>query len=120
MQTRRSFLSETTVTLLLIPIVPLFGCSSSNSPSGEACTGVSSTSTNVGNHTHTICVLASDLATPPAGGATYTSTNAGDPAHTHTVTLSMQQLQSIASNGSVTVTSSSALSHTHDFMIQKA
>ncbi len=57
MLTRRELLTRGTTVLLLIPVV---GCSSS-SDDGGSCAGVESTSTNVAAHTHTVCVLTSDL-----------------------------------------------------------
>lgn len=140
MKTRREFLASATTTLLLIPIV---ACSSSSSPSsspsspsspgspfdGGACDGVESTSSLVSQHTHLLCVPTSDLESPPAGGATYTSSVAPDPlatgapdsgAHTHTVTLSQAQLSSVQAGQSVTTTSSISLEHDHTFLIVRA
>jgi hypothetical protein len=77
---------------------------------------VLSTSTVTNNHTHTLCVPTTDLTTPPAAGATYTTSS--DAGHNHTVALTQQQLQSINSGGSVTVTSSQP--YAHDFTIKKA
>jgi hypothetical protein len=117
MQTRREFLSRATVTLFLVPIAA-YGCSSASSTSGgeSACDGLDPTSTVAENHTHTVCVLQSDLSTPPAGGVMYT-TSGPDP--THTVALSQTQLQSIQAGQPVTVTTSAAPDgHTHDFTIQ--
>jgi hypothetical protein len=130
MQTRREFLGRATVTLLLVPLVE---CSSSGAhasgpdedggppPEAGACDGVLTTSTNVSNHTHTLCVPQSDLTSPPAEGATYTSSNNLDPIndeyHTHTVTLSAQQLSSIEGGAEVLVTSSLDDLHTHQFAI---
>ena len=118
--TRRRFLEGSLTTLVLLPLA---GCGSDDSsPTGagdgpNSCAGVSSTGSNSSGHVHTVCVPNSDLANPPANGATYvTSTDSG---HTHSVTLNQAQLQTVANNGSVTVTSSST-GHTHDFMIRKA
>jgi len=91
----------------------LIGCgSSTTSPSGVA--DVSSTSTNVNSHTHSVNVSASDQMHPAI--TSYTSST--DSAHNHMVTLSVSQLTTIASGGSVTVTSTSSTvtgNHTHDF-----
>jgi hypothetical protein len=117
MPTRREFLSQAaTVTLFLVPLTAV-GCSSSSggTGSGGSCGGLDPTSTAAMGHTHTVCVLSSDLSNPPAGGVTYT-TSGPDP--THTVTMTQSQLQSIQSGGSVTVTTSVANNHTHDFTIQ--
>jgi hypothetical protein len=60
-------------------------------------------------------VPATDLAAPPAAGATYTTSfNDG---HDHTVTLTAAQLTSIESGGSVTITTSAP--NAHNFTITK-
>jgi len=91
----------------------LIGCGgSSTSPSAVA--DVQSTSTIANSHTHTANVPAADQMHP--ADKTYTSSS--DDAHTHMVTLTASQLSTIASGGSVTVTSTSSAvtgSHTHDF-----
>jgi hypothetical protein len=94
----------------------LIGCgSSTTSPSSVA--DVSSTSTNVNSHTHSANVPASDQMHP--ANATYTSST--DSAHNHMVTLTASQLSTLASGGSVTVTSTVSTvtgSHQHDFTFQ--
>jgi hypothetical protein len=94
----------------------MIGCgSSSTSPSTVA--DVSSTSTNVNGHTHTTNVPASDQLHPV--DKTYTSST--DSAHNHMVTLIASQLSSLASGGSVTITSTSSDvtgAHTHAFTFQ--
>ena len=94
----------------------VIGCGTSMSgPSAVA--DVSSTSTNVNGHTHTANVPASDQLHP--ADATYTSST--DSAHNHMVTLTASQLSTIASGGSVTVTSTSSTvtgNHAHDFTFQ--
>ncbi|MGH7329450.1 MAG: hypothetical protein ACREJX_13980, partial [Polyangiaceae bacterium] len=93
MQTRREFLGNATVTLLLIPLGAMLACGSSNSSPGGSTgnngvagcdNGIGETSTVANNHTHTICVLNSDLTAPPAAGVTYVTSNVED--HTHNVT----------------------------------
>jgi hypothetical protein len=89
--------------------------SSSTSPSTTA--DVSGTSTVVNGHTHSANVPASDQLHP--ADTTYTSSN--DAAHVHMVTLTAAQLTSIASGGSVTVTSTVSSvtgNHSHDFTFQ--
>jgi len=94
----------------------LIGCGgSSTSPSGVA--DVQSTSRVANSHTHTANVPASDQLHP--ADTTYTSST--DSAHSHMVTLTANQLSTIASGGSVTVTSTSSAvtgNHTHDFTFQ--
>jgi hypothetical protein len=129
MLTRRELLGRATTTLLLIPIVS--ACSSNSSPSVDAapaCSGVETTSTTVEAHTHSLCVLTTDLTNPPAAGVTYTTTAATTSygSHSHMVMLTQAQLTMIEAATEVTVTSSSVLNpmtnqpHTHDFMIVKA
>ena len=69
-------------------------------------------------HMHTVCVLTSDLTSPPAGGVTYTTSTVLD--HDHTVMLTQAQLQSVQSGGSVTVTTSTTGNHMHMFTVTKA
>jgi hypothetical protein len=117
MLTRREFLSRSGyVTLLLVPIAA--ACSSSNSSSGGgSCDGVSSTSSTDSGHSHTVCVPASDLASPPQSGATYTTSG---PSPTHTMALTAAQLTSIQQGQSVAVTTSTDGGHSHSFMIAKS
>lgn len=127
MFTRRELLTRGTTVLLLIPVVgPVLGCGSSNSsgPDAAACAGVSSTSSTDNQHSHTLCVLTSDLTTPPAAGVNYTTSL--DAQHTHHVALSAASLGMINTGGTVMVTSTSDVdpinnvAHTHTFMIKKA
>lgn len=87
-------------------------------PGPGGCDGVSSTSTVDSGHDHQLCVPNADLNQPPSEGRSYTSST--DAGHAHTVRLSADQLRSIASGGSVNVTSSGASSHTHEFTIRRA
>lgn len=121
MFTRRELLSRGTTLLLLIPVV---GCSSSSdNAGGGSCAGVESTSTVNAAHSHTVCVLTTDLMNPPAGGVTYTTSNVGS--HTHQVSLSAANLTAINGGATVPVTSTSDPDpltnevHSHDFLIKK-
>src|SRR5262249_7802601 len=128
MLTRRQLLSRGTTVLLLVPIL---GCSSSSSSSpppvdassAPGCNGIESTSTINAQHTHTVCVLTSDLTTPPTAGATYTTSNVGN--HTHTIMLAQADLTAINGGQTITVTSSNVVdplngaAHTHMFAIMK-
>ncbi|MGH7435872.1 MAG: hypothetical protein ACRENE_09375 [Polyangiaceae bacterium] len=129
MSTRRQFLRQATVTLVLIPVGA--ACSSVNGSTplygggapAPACDGVSSTSSVTANHQHTVCVLASDLTNPPSSGATYATSQVVDPVnnvtHDHLVAFTAAQLRMIEANQSVTVTTSVAEDHTHQFAVQK-
>src|SRR5262249_15129513 len=101
MFTRRDLLTRGTTMLLLIPIV---SCSSSGDDGGGSCAGVETTSTVNAAHTHTVCVLTTDLTNPNAAGVTYTTSNVGS--HTHTVALTAAQLTMINGGQTVMVTSS--------------
>jgi len=93
-----------------------FGCGSSTSPSSTVA-DLAVTSTVVNGHSHTVNVPANDQLHP--ADTTYTTSSTLN--HTHTVTLTAAQLSSIASGGTVTVTTSaSAVTgiHTHDFTFQ--
>jgi hypothetical protein len=144
MPTRREFVESATVMLLMIPLTRCSENTSSNvvvPPDGAvpdggdgaaaegaapeaAPSGCASnpTSTTVLGHAHMVCVLATDLANPPAGGVTYTTTTSSSAtiaSHNHTVTLTAAQLATINAGQSVTVTTSITTSHTHDFIIMK-
>jgi len=133
MLTRRQLFVRGTTLLMLVPVIPavLQACSSSSSDSssapsdapGNACAGTDPLSTVNAGHTHSLCVPTSDMTSPPAAGATYTSSNDGN--HTHKITLTAEQLASIASGQSVTVTSTSdvdpinQVAHSHSWTITK-
>jgi uncharacterized lipoprotein YajG len=114
---RRTFLIEVG---RAFPVVAgalyLAGCGSSPTvPSDVA--SISSVSTTVNGHTHTVGVSASDQLHP--ADTTYTSST--DLSHNHMVTLTASQLSMLAASGSVTVTSTSSTvtgNHTHDFTFQ--
>ena len=129
MLNRREFMTSAGTGLVALLLTPLFNACGSDSGSGTStstgtttpppggCDGAGETSTVNSGHTHTLCVPASDLTTPPAAGATYTtSINDG---HDHAVTLSQDQLSTVASGGSVSVTTTTVSGHTHDFSVQK-
>jgi hypothetical protein len=91
----------------------LIGCGDSTvAPSAVA--SISSVSTTVNAHTHTVGVPASDQM--KAVTTTYQSSSSLN--HDHMVTLSASQLTTLAQQGTVTVTSTSSAvtgNHTHDF-----
>jgi hypothetical protein len=111
---------------MLVPVVPavLQACSSSPPDSPHnSCAGTDPLSTVNEGHTHSVCVPTSDMTSPPATGAIYTSSNDGS--HTHTITMTAMQLSMVASGQSVTVTSTSdvdpktGVAHTHDWTITR-
>jgi len=91
----------------------LIGCGDSTvAPSAVA--SISSVSTTVNAHTHTVGVPASDQ----MKGTTTTYTASSSLNHDHMVTLSASQLTTLGQLGTVTVTSTSSAvtgNHTHDF-----
>ena len=92
----------------------VIGCGSSNPASPSAVAEVSSVSTVVNAHSHTVTVPASDQL-----HTSYTSSSSLS--HVHMVTLTASQLASLAAGGSVTVTSTASTAtgnHTHDFTFQ--
>ena len=133
MQSRRQFLctavraaAGTTVTLVLTPLV---GCGSDDTPAPTtstnptvppSCDGISGVSTNVLAHTHEICVPRGDLDSPPVAGKSYLTSAASTNGHTHGVELSFTQLVALRANQTVTVTTTVAESHTHDFGLRSA
>ena len=90
----------------------LIGCDEAFNPSAVA--DISSVSTVNAGHSHTINVPSADQLHPAA--KTYTSTSVF--AHVHMVTLTEDQLRTLATGGSVTVTSTTSGTHTHDFTFQ--
>lgn len=134
MFSRREFLSRATVTLLLVPVTA--ACSSSSGSGagpapdggeddGGTCMGLDPTSSVDLGHTHTVCVPSTDLASPPAAGATYTTSPpeangvviAGA---LHTITLTAAQLSMIEAGQSLTVTTTTNGGHDHQFVLTMA
>ena len=94
----------------------LIGCgSSTTTPSDVA--EISSTSTVINSHSHVVGVPASDQLHP--ANTTYTSSTSLS--HDHLVTLTRGQLSTIASGGSVSLSSTFSSvtgNHQHDFTFQ--
>jgi hypothetical protein len=114
---RRTFVIEAGKAFpVVVGAMYVFACGdSSTGPSTVA--DVSSTSTVVNAHSHIANVPASDQLHPV--DTTYTSSSSLS--HVHLVTLTANQLSTLASGGSVTVTSTvSAVTgnHAHDFTFQ--
>ena len=113
----RNFVIEARKALPVVALaLSVIACGSSpTSPSDVA--DVSSTSTVVNAHSHTVNVPASDQLHP--ADMPYTSSSSLN--HVHMVTLTASQLSTIASGGSVTVTSTLSMvtgNHQHDFTFQ--
>jgi hypothetical protein len=116
--TRRTFVIEAGKAFpVVVGALYVFGCSSGNPASPSNVADVLSTSTTVNAHSHTTNVPASDQLHPV--DTTYTSSSSLG--HVHMVTLTASQLATIASGGSVTVTSTTSAvtgTHQHDFTFQ--
>jgi hypothetical protein len=134
--TRKEFV---TLTLTLLGgAATAAACSSSSSSSGTGGTTGTSTGGTTGGgscanplpetqvpdttgHTHTVTIPASDLnatsdQTITTGEPTATNGATVDP-HTHTVTLTPSELGTLKAGGTVTVGSSTTMSHSHMYMV---
>ena len=115
---RRTFVIEAGKRFpVIVGALYLVSCGSDSPTTPSAVADVSSTSSTVNAHTHTTTVPAGDQLHP--ADTTYTSSSSLN--HDHMVILTASQLSTIASGGSVTVTSTTSTvtgSHTHDFTFQ--
>ena len=115
---RRTFVIEAGKAFPVVLGAPyVVGCGESGPTNPSTIADVSSTSTVLNAHSHSANVPASDQLHP--ADATYTSSSSLS--HVHMVTLSANQLSTIASGGSVIVTSTSSTvtgNHAHDFTFQ--
>ncbi len=108
----------------VVPAV-LQACSSSppDGPS-NSCAGTDPLSTVNEGHTHSVCVPTSDMTNPPAAGATYTSSNDGNHTHTITLSAAQLSMiasgQSVHVTSSSDVDPKTGLAHTHDWTITMA
>jgi hypothetical protein len=87
--------------------------------------GLDPTSSVSDDHTHTVCVPATDLANPPSAGATYTTSPPDSGGMViagalHTITLTAAQLSMIQAGQSLTVTTSTDGGHDHQFVLTMA
>ena len=115
---RRTFVIEAGKAFpVVLGALYVVACGDSGTTSPSTVADVSSTSTVVNAHSHITNVPASDQLHPV--DTTYTSSSSLS--HVHMVTLTANQLSTIASGGSVTVTSTvNAVTgnHSHDFTFQ--
>ncbi len=116
MQRRVSLIDAIKTVAAVAGVLCLMACGGSpTTPSDVA--SISSVSTTVNAHTHTVGISSSDQLHP--ADTTYTSST--DAGHSHTVMLTANQLSRLATQGSVTVTSSTSSvtgNHAHDFTFQ--
>ncbi len=115
---RRTFVIEAGKAFpVIVGSLYVIGCGSNSPTTPSSVADVTSTSTVVNSHTHNANVPASDQLHPT--DTTYTSSSSAN--HVHMVTLTASQISTIASGGSVTVTSTVSTvtgSHQHDFTFQ--
>lgn len=112
--TRKGFLGAATGGTVLLILQACgggggaYGSSGSmGDPQGGMC-GASGTAI-AGNHGHVLTIATADLDST----VDMSYSIQGTASHTHTVTLTVAQLQAIKGGGTVTVTSSTTLSHDH-------
>lgn len=89
----------------------------STSPTEPACDGAAASSTVEDSHVHTVCVPASNLASPPAEGVRLATSTSLD--HQHGISLSAAELSAIAGGGTATVVTTVVNGHTHGFAIRR-
>ena len=93
------------------------GCGSNDSASPSSVADISVTSSVVNGHSHTMNIPSGDQMHP--ADTTYMSSATLN--HTHSITLTANQLATIAAGGTVTVTSTASTvtgNHTHDFTFE--
>ena len=90
---------------------------------GNSCAGTDPLSTVNEGHTHSVCVPTSDMNSPPSAGATYTSSNDGNHTHTITLTAaqlsSIASGHSVTVTSSSDLDPTTQVAHTHDWTITK-
>ena len=123
---RKTFLG----TIVALPVgIFLVHCSSSSGGSSDSNapgaapvrsgTQTVYTSSNTGSpaHVHTFAIDDMSFTSPPSGGVSGDTNNVGG--HTHSVAISMAELQQVATGQSVSVTTSNVSSHVHVFTFLK-
>lgn len=86
-------------------------------PPQQSGTQIVYTSSVVQYHSHTFGIETSAFASPPTDGVSGSTSNDG--AHTHTVAVSMAELQSVGAGQTVQVTTGVASGHTHVLTLVK-
>ena len=116
---RKLFLKKITTYLFMsIPILSLWSCSDSDTPTpgpSANCLANGTSSSIGGNHGHTLSVSAADV----NAGIEKSYGIQGSATHNHQVTVTVPQFATLANNQSVVVTSTSA-GHTHSVTISCA
>lgn len=86
-------------------------------PPQQSGTRIVYTTSVVDAHSHTFGIDTSAFASPPADGVAGATSDDG--AHTHSVAVSMAELQSVGAGQTVKVTTGSAAGHTHVLTLVK-
>ncbi|KQY90491.1 MULTISPECIES: hypothetical protein [Roseateles] len=114
--TRKGFLGAASggTVLLLLQACGGGGSDGAATPAPNGLSSCSSTGAAIsGNHGHSLSIQAADLNSTSA----LSYSIQGSSTHAHTITLSPTQLAALKAGQSVTVTSSTDLSHDHSVMI---
>jgi hypothetical protein len=89
-----------------------------NAPPDLSVTSFTYTSSSVSGHEHQVTLEVALFASPPTSGVTRETTVADG--HTHMVTLTMDELQTIAAGGTVSKDTTITQSHLHTFVFMNA
>jgi len=84
------------------------------SPADLAMGSITYVSSNVAGHAHTVTLEVTLFSAPPSAGITRETSVASS--HSHSVSLTMQELQAIAAGGTVSKDTTLVQSHTHTFV----
>ncbi|HLK88558.1 MAG TPA: hypothetical protein VKZ18_01615 [Polyangia bacterium] len=93
------------------------GADDPGAPPQQSGTQIVYTSSVVQSHTHTFGIEMSAFASPPAAGVSGATSDDG--AHTHSVAVSMADLQSVGDGQTIKVTTGVAAGHTHVLTLVK-
>jgi hypothetical protein len=105
--TRRKF-------TLILSLLALAACGS-DEDTLAGCDGVGAVSSVNDGHSHTVCVPAADLARRPTVSILYTTSLVMG--HTHQITLTPEQIATLAEAGTVEVITTVDAGHSHTFTL---
>jgi hypothetical protein len=124
---RREFVNLTTGTVIALGgSLFLVSCGNDNgtpsaddpaAPPQQSGTQIVYTTSFVVGHSHTFGIETSAFTAPPADGVMGSTSN--DAAHTHTVAVSMTDLQNVGAGQTIKVTTGSDSGHTHVLTLVK-
>ena len=124
---RKTFIRKTAAAILVtIPVYSLIGCSSSDDDDNENpdpdpnpqgnCLANGTAASIGGNHGHVLAVSKEDV----SASTEKTYTIQGTSAHNHSVTITAANFTALASNNSISVTSTNDDGHTHSVTVSCA